>query len=39
VPGAMIRIVKSDLSGQILEVKGSRIALDSSMAMKIMVDQ
>ncbi|MBE6523844.1 MAG: ferrous iron transport protein A [Thermoplasmata archaeon] len=39
VPGAMVRIVKSDLSGHILEVKGSRIALDSSMATKIMVDQ
>lgn len=39
VPGAMVKIVKSDLSGHILEIKGSRIALDRTMATKIMVDQ
>ena len=39
VPGTKIRIVNNDKSGHILEVKGSRIALDNSMAMRIMVYQ
>ena len=39
VPGTLIRIVSYDNSGHILEVKGSRIAIDSGMAMKIMVSQ
>jgi len=36
VPGAMIRIVSFNSTGLIVDVKGSRIALDSTMASKIM---
>ena len=39
VPGATVRIVNRDTSGHILEIKGSRIAVDNTMAMKIMVNQ
>lgn len=37
IRGTPVRIVNHDSSGHILEVKGSRIAIDDGMAMKIMV--
>ena len=39
IPGTPIRIVNKDNCGHILEVRGSRIAIDDGMAMKIMVSQ
>jgi len=39
IPGTPVRIVNHDNSGHILEVRGSRIAIDNGMAMKIMVTQ
>ncbi len=39
VPGTPVRIVCYDRTGHILEIKGSRIAIDSGMATKILVSQ
>jgi len=39
IPGTPVRIVNHDNYGRILEVRGSRIAIDDGMAMKIMVSQ
>jgi ferrous iron transport protein A len=39
VPGTPVRIVSYDRTGHILEIKGSRIAIDNGMATKIMVSQ
>ena len=39
IPGTSIRMVNLDKSGRILEVMGSRIAIDEGMAAKIMVTQ
>ena len=37
IRGTPVRIVNHDNSGHILEIKGSRIAIDDGMALKIMV--
>ena len=39
VPGTPVRIVSYDRTGHILEIKGSRIAIDNGMATKILVSQ
>ncbi len=39
IPGTPVKIVNRDNSGRILEIRGSRIAIDDGMAMKIMVTQ
>jgi len=39
VPGTSVKMVNNDTSGRILEIRGSRIAIDNGMAMKIMVSQ
>ncbi len=39
IPGTPVRIVNQDSCGRILEIRGSRIAIDDGMAKKIMVSQ
>jgi ferrous iron transport protein A len=39
VPGANVRMICGNSTGYVLEVKGSRMALDSRMASKIILSQ